>query len=60
MQSLVSEDMNTVFKIDNFLKDFWREKTRGSEQNLETIFEELQIKLEALWSTNKVVENSRT
>lgn len=56
----MSEDMNTVFKIDNFLKDFWREKTRGSEQNLETIFEELQIKLEALWSTNKVVENSRT
>ena len=36
--------MDTVKKLDDFLKDFLIEKKKTNEQNLEKIFEKLQNK----------------
>ena len=43
-QSPVSENMDTVKKLDDFLKDLLIEKKKTNEQNLEKIFEKLQNK----------------
>ena len=40
-QSPVSENMDTVKKLDDFLKDLLIEKKKTNEQNLEKIFEKL-------------------
>ena len=44
-QSPVPENMDTVKKLDDFLKDLLREKKKTHEQNLENIFEKLQNKM---------------
>ena len=41
-QSPVPENMDTVKKLDDFLKDLLKEKRKINEQNLENIFEKLQ------------------
>ena len=38
-QSPVPENMDTVKKLDDFLKDLLKEKKKTNEQNLEKIFE---------------------
>ena len=43
-QSPVPENMDTVKKLDDFLKDLLKEKKKINEQNLENIFEKLQNK----------------
>ena len=43
-QSPVLENMDTVKKSDNFLKDLLKEKRKTNKQNLENIFEKLQNK----------------
>ena len=43
-QSPVAENMNTVKKLDDFLKDLLKENKKTNEQNLENIFEKLQNK----------------
>ena len=43
-QSPVPENMDTVKKLDDFLKDLLKEKKKTNEQNLENIFEKLQNK----------------
>ena len=62
-QSPVPENIDTVKKIDDFLKDLLKEKKKTSEQNLENIFEKLQNKtrdamgpLAKLW---KILEDAK-
>ena len=43
-QSPVPEKMDTVKKLDDFLKDLLKEKKKINKQNLENIFEKLQNK----------------
>ena len=43
-QSSVPENMDTVKKLDDFLKDLLKEKKKTNEQNLENVFEKLQNK----------------
>ena len=43
-QSPVPENIDTVKKLDDFLKDLLKEKKKTNEQNLENIFEKLQNK----------------
>ena len=38
------ENMDTVKKLDDFLKDLLKGKKKTNEQNLENIFEKLQNK----------------
>ena len=40
----MAENMNTVKKLDDFLKDLLKENKKTNEQNLENIFEKLQNK----------------
>ena len=63
MQSPVPENMDTVKKLDDFLKDLLKGKKKTNEQNLENIFEKLQNKtrdvmglLEKLW---KILKNAK-
>ena len=62
-QSPVPENMDTVKKLDDFIKDLLREKKKTNEQNLENIFEKLQNKtrdvvglLAKLW---KILEDAK-
>ena len=62
-QSPVPENIDTVKKLDDFLKDLLKEKKKTSEQNLENIFEKLQNKtrdvmgpLAKLW---KILEDAK-
>ena len=62
-QSPVPENMDTVKKLDDFLKDLLKEKKKTNEQNLENIFEKLQNKtrdvvgpLAKLW---KILEDAK-
>ena len=62
-QSPVPENIDTVKKLDDFLKDLLKEKRKTSEQNLENIFEKLQNKtrdvmspLAKLW---KILEDAK-
>ena len=48
-QSPVPKNMDTVKKLDDFLKDLLKEKRKINEQNLENTFEKLKIKREMLW-----------
>ena len=43
-QSPLTENMNFVKKIDDFLKDLLKENKKTNEQNLENVFEKLQNK----------------
>ena len=62
-QSRVPENMDTVKKLDDFLKDLLKEKKKTNGQNLENIFEKLQNKtrdvmgpLTKLW---KILEDAK-
>ena len=57
------ENMDTVKKLDDFLKDLLKEKKKTNEQNLENFFENLQNKtrdvmgpLVKLW---KILEDAK-
>ena len=62
-QSPVPKNIDTVKKLDNFLKDLLKEKKKTNEHNLENIFEKLQNKtrdvigpLAKLW---KILEDAK-
>ena len=62
-QSPVPENIDTVKKLDHFLKDLLKEKKKTNEQNLQNIFEKLQNKtrdvmgpLTKLW---KILEDAK-
>ena len=60
-QNPVPENMETLKKLDDFLKDLLKEKT--NEQNLENIFEKLQNKTRDVMSPlarlQKILEDAK-
>ena len=62
-QSPVPENMDTVKKLDHFLKDLLKEKKKTNEQNLQNIFEKLQNKtrdvMGPLTKLRKILEEAK-
>ena len=58
-QSPVPENMDTLKKLDDFLKDLLKEKKKINEQNLENIFGKLQNKTRDIMGPLANAENSR-
>ena len=62
-QSPVPENMDTVKKLDDFLKDLLKEKKKTNGQNLQNIFEKLQNKtrdvMGPLTKLRKILEEAK-